>query len=61
MSMNMSYCRFANTLYALRECYDAMNEKSNPFEGLSESEKKAANRLIALCREISDEYGIERS
>jgi hypothetical protein len=57
MAMNMSYCRFENTLAALRECDEAMAESVNPLGELSESERKAAKRLLKLCREMADNYG----
>lgn len=54
---NMSYCRFENTLAALRECQDALNEAgNNPLDGLNEYELKAAKQLIKLCRKIADDY-----
>ena len=59
MAMNMSYCRFENTLAALRECDEAMAESANPLDELSESERKAAKRLLKLCREMADNYGDE--
>lgn len=59
MAMNMSYCRFENTLAALRECDEAMAESMNPLDDLSDSEKAAAKRLLKLCREMSENYGEE--
>lgn len=50
--MNMSYCRFQNTLIALQECDD------NMFDGeLSKEEERARKRLIKLCAKIADEAG----
>ena len=58
MAMNMSYCRFENTLAALRECDEAMAEiVQDPPDELSESERKAAKRLLKPCREMADNYG----
>jgi hypothetical protein len=57
MAMNMSYCRFENTLAALRECDEAMAESMNPLDDLSKSEKAAAKRLLKLCREMAENYG----
>ena len=57
MAMNMGYCQFENTLAALRECDEAMAESANPLDELSESERKAAKRLLKLCREMADNYG----
>lgn len=51
MSYNMSYCRMENTLGALRECYDNMDDGQ-----MSDSELIARKRLIQLCREIADNY-----
>lgn len=51
MVINMSYCRFENTLAALRDCYDSMDED------VSESEATARQKLIELCAEIAAEYG----
>ena len=42
----MSYCRFENTLKDLRDCYKDM----------SETEQQARNKLIALCKDISEQY-----
>jgi len=52
---NMSYCRFENTLNDLRDCQDAL---ANGNE-LSESEEKCKNKLIALCKDIVDDFGDE--
>lgn len=52
---NMSYCRFENTLYDLKDCYDNMYIS----EDASEEEKRAFDKLIKLCCEIADEFGGE--
>ena len=57
MPINMSYCRFENTLAALRECNEALQEGVNPLDDLSDSEKKAAKRLLKLCCEMAENYG----
>lgn len=61
MAMNMSYCRFKNTLEALRECYNALAESDSdtPLDDLSEQEKKAAKQMLRLCRQMADDYGDE--
>jgi hypothetical protein len=41
---NMGYCRFENTLSALRDCLEHLDD-----DGLSESEDKSRARLIRLC------------
>jgi hypothetical protein len=51
---NMSYCRFENTLKDLRDCYKDMSETD--FYELSETEQQARNKLIALCKDISEQY-----
>lgn len=56
MAINMSYCRFENTLAALRECVSALSESCDPIADLSEREKKAALRLFKLCRELADDF-----
>ena len=49
--MNMSYCRFRNTLLALEDCNDAM-QNEEPEEELSDEESIAKRLLIELCQEI---------
>lgn len=50
---NMSYCRFENTVPALRDCYEALDGE------LSADEEKWRKRLIELCVKIAAEYGEE--
>ena len=45
---NKSYCRFENTLEALKDCYANLNE----IDDISESEKRARKRLIETCHNI---------
>ncbi len=54
MPMNMGYCRFENTLAALRECVDYANE--NDLKDLSVSEQKCAEKLLKLCKEFADDF-----
>jgi len=49
--MNMSYCRFENTLNDLRDCSRNMGN-----DDLSESEFYARKQLIELCMTIACEY-----
>ncbi len=51
MSYNMSYCRMENTLGALQECYDNMDDRE-----MSDSELIARKRLVQLCIEIANNY-----
>lgn len=44
---NMSYCRFHNTLLALQDCAEHIED-----EDLSEAEAECRDRLIKLCQEI---------
>lgn len=52
--MNMSYCRFQNTLTDLRDCYDKMDDSD-----LSPEEEAARLRLLKLCLKIAAEYAEE--
>lgn len=57
--VNMAYCRFQNTLEALRECAEALaaaEDANNPLAGLSMSETQAARDLMDLCVEMVDDY-----
>ena len=49
--MNMSYCRFENTVSDLRDCYDNMDR-----DDLNRSEFYARRHLIELCMSIACEY-----
>jgi len=51
MSVNMSYCKFENTLAALRECEDSI---FTPCE--NEREERARIQLLDLCQSIGDDY-----
>lgn len=51
---NMAYCRFENTLPDLQDCADALDNYGTA--DLSESERRAANQLIALCKRIALDY-----
>ncbi len=51
--MNMSYCRFRNTLNDLQDCYDSMEEV---IEEYSDEEVLAREKLIRLCEDVVDDY-----
>ena len=51
---NMSYCQFENTYRDLLDCLSAMNNK------LSESESLYKERLVDVCKEIIDEYELNK-
>ena len=51
---NMSYCRFENTYRDLLDCLDNINEQ------LSKSEAGYRESLVSVCREIIDEYELNK-
>lgn len=53
---NMSYCRFRNTLSDLQDCEDALRD-GEEIDDVDEA--RARDRLVALCRQIADDYGEE--
>lgn len=50
--MNMSYCRFVNTLRDLRDCEETL--RADGLGGLFVEESRAAKRLIRTCAEIAE-------
>ena len=54
--MNMSYCRFQNTVIDLADCLLALEEIDFNISELSEDEAKAACRLIEICQEVAGQY-----
>lgn len=59
--MNMSYCRFHNTLSDLNDCETALDDFINNGENSIESkeERRKAKQLIELCKYIADNYSEE--
>jgi len=53
---NMSYCRFQNTLAALRDCGDELENIEGNLAELSKEEARAADRLIEMCKQIADAF-----
>ena len=58
---NMSYCRFHNTYYALRDCVNTVDEavcdgltREQFLNSLSNDEKYAFNRLLTYCQDFID-------
>jgi len=49
--MNMSYCRFQNTLLDLQDCYDNL-----PDGNLSHAEAAAFAQIVALAKDIAETY-----
>lgn len=57
---NMSYCRFQNTLQALRACFNALRDEG--IAGIESSdEREAAEALVKLARKFIDEYNSNES
>jgi hypothetical protein len=54
---NLSYCRFRNTLDDLRDCEDKLDEIGGDLSELSKEEAQAAKSLIAICRDIANNFG----
>ena len=56
--MNMSYCRFGNTYKDLLDCQNALEDFVQNDENCisSDSERRYAKQLIALAKEIADNY-----
>jgi len=52
---NMGYCRFENTLNALEDCHEHIEDD------ISDKEKEYRYCLIELCKTIADEYGEDNS
>jgi len=51
MPINMSHCRFRNTLEALQECRDTLAETGGEYP--SDEEREAARRLFLLCAKLA--------
>jgi len=57
---NMSYCRFQNTLLAMRECFNALQDEG--IAGIESSdEREAAEALVKLARKFIDKYNSSES
>ena len=54
--MNMSYCRFENTLADLRDCEEALDNGAEQSEEMSDIEKSSMLNLISMCGRVYDEY-----
>ena len=61
MPMNMSYCRFENTLKALQKCAEALADIDYDLNELSSDENYAARQLLRLCQQITGDFGREPS
>lgn len=52
--MNMSYCRFQNTLLDLRQCEDAMED-----EDISDAERAARHELLRVCARLAADFCVD--
>ena len=59
---NMPHCQFRNTLAALHQCLDTMSDEAfaNVYFRLSDDEREACRYLIALCRQIGEDFSVPR-
>lgn len=53
---NMSYCAFQNTLPDLQDCYDKLLDAGSIEDIEDEDERKAAKRLLTVCKNIVDDF-----
>ena len=53
----MSYCQYQNTLGEMEVCQERMQSNEQGHEDMSEEEKSAKLNLIALCKDIAEEFG----
>ena len=53
--MNMSYCRFENTVNDMIDCINNMELD----EYASEHEKRARKRFVELCAQVVADHGYE--
>lgn len=53
--MNMSYCRFENTLVDLKDCATALGINDETPAKMSYDEQRAAVELIELCAAIASQ------
>lgn len=59
MAYNMSYCRFENTVGAMRECIEALDAVDWNIEALlasasSRHERDAMNRFLTMCADVAE-------
>lgn len=54
--MNMSYCRFQNTLSDLRDCAYALDDMDDPQKELSREAFRAFQSMVQLCIDIAATY-----
>ena len=54
MPINMSHCRFRNTLEALQECRDTLDEPVHEYP--SGEDREAAQLLFLLCAQLAADH-----
>lgn len=54
----MNYVRFENTLKDLPDCQTALSLGALDHDELSESELRAAKKLIEICVDIAENYNV---
>lgn len=57
--MNMSYCRFENTVSDMEDCVEALRNAESIkelYKDMSNYEKEAFKRFFELCAEITEEF-----
>lgn len=56
--MNMSYCRWQNTLADFRDCYNAATFEDclDPDSDLSQDERHAAGKLLTLAKKLVEAH-----
>ena len=63
--MNMSYCKFQNTLTDLRDCYSTMNDlaeehgylNEEALQSLGHEERHALECMLELVKNVAQEFG----
>lgn len=50
---NMDYCKFENTLEDMGQCYEGIDDVAE----MSNTERKAREKMIKLCIDIALDYG----
>lgn len=56
MAVNMSYCRYQNTLTALGELHELESYDLGEISELSDDELWALKRLVAKCETIAENF-----
>lgn len=54
--MNMDYCKYRNTLIALRELEELENWDTDAIKELSEEEYNAFKNIVRFCFKVKENY-----